>query len=291
MKKIILCILLPGMTLVMGWGQKVDTKMEAIEKHYQYLENEVKNTRETIQKENEAYRKFIQEERTEHQSFLETTIKWGGGLLVFVGALLTFWGWNTFAGINKSRKDLESLATKELLEYGRALNEMQIKLGEARQKVGELESQYQQYINYYRNADPKNGRYLFIGTKEKLEQLSKEELLRFVKVFGTTEQLDVTEWGQGNLYPASYDVIVYRANVNTDGIDHTLERLVEDLKPYPHIPLVVYATRGEWLKGGTEKKFYELELAHLANNPITLIDNVASAYRVAKMLPKTNKTV
>jgi hypothetical protein len=59
------------------------------------------------------------------------------------------------------------------------------------------------------------------------------------------------------------------------------------LRPFQNIPLVVYAAnRDEWLKGNTEKKFNEHKLVHLANNQVSLIDNVASAYRVSKMLPK-----
>lgn len=272
---------------VTGWGQKRDLKVEAIERHYQYLEEETKAFREAVQKENGDYRKFIQEERAEHQQFLQTTYTIGGIIIAVVVGLLSFFGWNTFQGINKSRREIESVATSQLLEYSKSLNETQNRLYNAKQSLLDLEKKYQDYINYYRNADPKNGRYLFVGSKEKLEQMTQDELIRFVQVFDATEKLESEEILKGNFYPASYDVIIYRSNVDKEGQDGILERIADIMRPFKNIPLVVYAAnRDEWLKGITEKKFSEHKLVHLANNQVSLIDNVASAYRVSKMLPK-----
>lgn len=267
---------------------KQDAKLQAIEKHYEFLETEAKALRESFQKENETFRKFIQEERAQHQSFLETTIKWGAGLMTIVGAVLLFFGWNTFQGINKSREEIEAAATTQILEYAKALNESQARLHNAQQNMLDLEKSYQEHINFYRNANPKNGRYLFIGSKEKLEQMAQNEFKRFEQVFGQTETLDLSEVGNGKFYPAVYDVVVYRSNVDSGGQDGTLERVIGLLDAHKNIPLVVFAAnRDEWLKGETERKFNERNLVHLANNQISLIDNVAAAYRVSKLLPKT----
>ncbi|MEZ4963766.1 MAG: hypothetical protein R2791_00880 [Saprospiraceae bacterium] len=269
------------------WGQSNDPQIDAIERHYQYLENESRVIREGMQKENESYRQFIQDERKEHQNFLQNTYATAGIIVSIVLGFLTFFGWNTFDNINKSRREIEKVATNQLLDYTKSLNEVQQKIFRARQNLIEKENQYQEYINYYRNADPKNGRFLFIGSKSKLKQMSQNELIRFVQVFGITEQLDSVEISKSNFYPASYDVIIYRSEADEEGQDTVLERLTEELRSFQNIPIVVYATnRNEWLKGNTEKKFNDHKLVHLANNQISLIDNVASAYRVAKMLPK-----
>lgn len=282
-------ILIGGMLLgaVTGWGQKRDPKVEAIERHYQYLEGETQAFREAIEKENDDFRTFIQQERAEHQQFLQTTYAIAGIIIAVVIGLLSFFGWNTFQGINKSRREIESVATSQLLEYSKSLNETQNRLYNAQQSLLDLEKKYQDYIGYYRNADPKNGRYLFIGSKEKLEQMTQDELIRFVQVFDSTEKLESDEILRGNFYPTSYDVIIYRSNVDKEGQDGILERIADIMRPFKNIPLVVYAAnRDEWLKGNTEKKFSEHKLVHLANNQVSLIDNVASAYRVSKMLPK-----
>jgi hypothetical protein len=279
-----------GLVMAVGavWGQG-RANIEPVEKHYQYLENEVKNTRETIQKESEAYRKFVQEERAQHQSFLEWCVKIGGGLLAFLGVALTFFGWNTFKGIDKSRKELANLAKEKLSKYGEALKETEGKLYDARQNMIELQTQYQQYINFYRDADPKNGRYLIIGSKENLDEMKKGELVRFRKVFGITEDIETTEAIKaGLLYLSSYQTIIYRTSV-TDGEDKNLETIVDIIKSLKDVPFVIYAAKGDRLTndGATFKKVYELELVHMATNLFTLIENVASAYRIAKMLPKT----
>jgi hypothetical protein len=269
------------------WAQKPDPKIDAIEKHYDFLESETKAFRETMQKENEVYRSFIEKERSEHQNFLERTYTIAGVIVTLVIGLLTFFGLNTFTGINKSRREIESAATVQILEYSKSLNEAQARLQQAQQNFLDLENQYQQHINYYRNANPRNGRYLFIGSREKLDLMSQNELVRFVQVFGTTEQLDSDDAINGKLYPASYDVIVYRSEVDKEGQDGVLEQIVDELRPFPNTPLVVYAAnRNEWLQGHTEQIFNQHKLVHLANNQVSLIDNVASAFRVAKLLPK-----
>jgi len=284
--KTVLLVLSLTMLTVGVWAQKPDPKIEAIEKHYNFLEGETKAFRETMQKENADYRSFIEKERSEHKAFLENTYKIAGIIVTLVVGLLTFFGLNTFQSINKSRRELEALATAQILEYSKSFNEGQARLQQAQQNFHDLENEYQQHINYYRSANPKNGRYLFIGAKDKLSEMSENELLRFVKVFGTTELLESEEILNGKLYPVSYDVLIYRSSVDANGQDGVLDRIVTELRPYPNIPLVVYAAnRDEWLKGQTEEKFNSHKLVHLANNQVSLIDNVASAYRVAKLLP------
>jgi hypothetical protein len=275
-------VLLLTTTSICGQKSAADANLQAAEKHYQYLENDVKTYRETMQKENDAFRAFIQGERAEHQKFLERTVTYGGIIVALALGLMTFFEWRTFREINQSRKKIEAMATGQLLEYSKALSAAQTRLNSAHQDL----------INYYRDSNPKNGRYLFIGSEEKIAEMRKNELSRFLQVFGTTEELELQEVANGKLYPGSYDVIVYRSNVDEKGQDVVLERVVEELKHYPMIPLVVYAAnRQEWLAGNTEQKFYEHKLVHLANNQISLIDNTASAYRVVKMLPKPSKII
>lgn len=270
-----------------AWGPP-DPRTEAIEKHYNYLESETKAFRESIQKEQEGYRKFIQEERAEHQKFLERTITYGGFLIALIGVLLTFWGWNTFKGISDARKELEKAAAARLALFNDEMAVNKNRFEAATQQFRDLEREYQMHLNYYRNANPRNGRYLFIGTDEKLEQMGQNELVRFAQVFSTTEKLSATEVAQGKLYPASYDVLIYRSNA-IKGEDGLLERIVSELRPYTHIALVVYAAnREEWLDGNTKNVFDSYPLTHIANNQISLIDNVAAAYRTCKLLAPQN---
>lgn len=279
---LVLVVLIGG-----AWGPP-DPQTEAIEKHYNYLESETKAFREGVQKESEAYRKFIQEERAEHQKFLERTITYGSILVALIGVLLTFWGWNTFKGISDSKKELESAAAARLVAFSEEMNANKARFEAATQQFRDLEREYQMHLNYYRNANPRNGRYLFVGTDEKLEQMSQNELVRFVQVFSTTEKLTTYEVEQGKLYPASYDVIIYRSNA-VKGADGLLERIVSELRPYTHVALVVYAAnRDEWLDGNTKNVFDSYPLTHMANNQISLIDNVAAAYRVCKLLSHKN---
>jgi len=288
-----LLLTLSLLLLVSGvWGQKFDPKMEAIERHYNSLEGDTKAFREAMQKENEAYRKFIQEERSEHQKFLERTITIGGILISLVIGLLTFFGISTFRGINESRKEIESVATKQLLDYAKTLQDSENRLQNAQRNMRDIEKSYQEHISFYREANPKNGRYLFIGTSEKLNQMTKNEIARFSQVFGMIEKLSSEDFENGIFYPIGYDVVVYRSNANQDGEDAVLLKLMEEMKAYSRIPIVVYASnKNEWLNGQTQKLFNERPLNHLANNQISLIDNVASAYRVSKLLGESIKTI
>lgn len=282
-------LLVLGLLLTASWalGQKSDPKMEAIKLHYNSLEADTKAFREAVQKENEAYRKFIQEERAEYQKFLERTITTGGMLISLVIGLLTFFGISTFRGINESRKEIETVATNQLLEYSKALNESQNRLQNAQQNMRDLEKSYQEHINFYRNANPKNGRYLFIGTTEKLEQMTQNELVRFIQVFGETEKLSSEDFENEKFYPVGYDVVVYRSNVDANGEDPVLVKLTNQMEMYSMIPIVVYAKdKSEWLNNTTQNIFNARPLNHLANNQISLIDNVASAFRVSKLLSK-----
>ena len=274
------------------WGQKTDPKIEAIERHYQYLENESKAARETMQKETEAYRKFIQEERAEHQRFLERTYTIAGILITVVIFFLTFFGWNTFKGINDSKKELEAAAAGRLIAFEREMSDYKVRFGEAQQNLRQAESDYNRFLSYYGEANPRKGRYLLIGPKAKLEAMEPNELIRFEQAFGKPETESIEGFDIETFYPSSYDLIIYRSNVDEKGEDASLSRLIQKLKEFPETPIVIYATgQPEYILGETNKRLREYGLFHMATNPITLIDNVASAYRVAKMLPKSKRAI
>ncbi|HRI60753.1 MAG TPA: hypothetical protein PK228_13540, partial [Saprospiraceae bacterium] len=199
------------------WGQKQDPRIEAIEKHYGYLETESKAIRETMQKETEAYRKFIQEERAEHQKFLERTYTIAGIIVVVVIFFLTFFGWSTFKGIRDSRKELEAIAAGRLVAFENSMADYRSRFSEAQQNLKNAESEYNHFLSYYRDANPKNGRYLLIGTKLKLEVMEANELIRFEKAFGRPETAEIETFDIEKFYPASYDLIIYRSNVDGNG--------------------------------------------------------------------------
>lgn len=257
--------------------------------HYQYLEGEAKSLREAVQKENEAYRKFIQEERAEHQKFLERTIAIGGILISLVVGLLTFFGISTFRGINESRKELEKAAAGRLLAFEKEMSEYKVRFAEAQQNLRQAEDDYNRFVGYYSEANPRKGKYLLIGTGAKLEAMKTNELIRFVQAFDMPIIQPLEDFVLDKFYPILYDLIVYRSNVDEKGEDIDLQKLVQKLKEFPETPLVVYTS--ENIGFVTYDMLSEYGLFHMAKSVVSLIDNVASAYRVAKMLPKPTRTV
>lgn len=275
-------------TLCYAQSTKDNAKLQAIEKHYEYLENEMKAQRDAIQKENEAYRKFIQEERVAHREFIEYTIKIGGGFIALVLGILTFWGFDTFKGIRNSRTEIESIATAKFIEYKEQMDSntklYEAQIEEAKSKLVAAEQSYQKFINYYSSANPRTGRFVVIGNAERLQQMKKNDLYRFVQIFNMPDfiELGSEEWSDFN--PANYDLVIYRSNVNEKGEDDKLESLIDLLKPHPDKPLLVYAKgQTEFIKGQTDQRLKE-SFFHMANTPVTLIDNTITSYRVAKMV-------
>jgi hypothetical protein len=287
MGKKIMLVVFGMVVLVASWAQKPLPKADAIEKHYQYLERETNALRESMQKENEAYRKFIQEERAAHRDFLETSIKYGSGLLAFVGVLLTFFGWNTFRGINESKKELESAAASRLLAFEKEMSEYKVRFLEAQQNLKQAEADYNRFLSYYSEANPRKGSYLLVGSEAKLQAMKENELLRFVQAFDMPVMQTLETFLPEKFYPALYDLIVYRSNVDEKGEDVDLQKLVQQLKEFPETPLVVYTP--ENIGPLTYTMLNEYGLFHMAKSVVPLIDNVASAYRVSKMLPKPRK--
>lgn len=277
------------MTMISAWSQQSDPKIKAIEKHYQYLENEIKSYREMLQGESKAYRTFIQEERAAHRDFLETSIKYGSGLLAIVVALLTFFGWSTFRGINESRRELESAAASRLLAFEKEMSDYKVRFLEAQQNLKQAEADYNRFVGYYSEANPRKGKYLLIGTKAKLEAMKTNELIRFVQAFNMPTLLHLEDFVTDKFYPIHYDLIVYRSNIDEKGEDIDLQELVRKLKEFPETPLVVYTP--ENIGQHTYSMLNDYGLFHMAKSVVPLIDNTASAYRVAKMLPKPTKTV
>jgi hypothetical protein len=268
------------------FSQKTDknTQTQATEKHYDFLEKESKAGREHFEKENEAYRTFIQKERSEHQTFLEKSYTIAGIIVTVVLGILAFFGLNTFNGINKSRKDLEVLATSQLLEYTKAFNESQSRLGAAQTDMRVLEQTYQQHINYFKNANPKNGSYLLIGMKDKIDVMKKEEIPRFEKALTKLGILYTDEEDMKSNFSMVNDVVIYRSNADKDGEDLILQELLKKLKDEGNIPILIYAKgQPEHIKGNTDKALNEYGLFHMATNPVTLIENTSAAYRVSKL--------
>ena len=272
-------------------GQKSDPKMEAIERHYNSLEGDTKAFREAMQKENEAYREFIQEERAEHQNFLERAYIAAGIVVGVIGLSLTFFGWNTFEGIKSSRKEIESVATNRLLEFEKSMENYRLRYAEAEQGLKQAEIDYNQYLSYYKDSNPRKGRYLVIGTNERLKNMKVDELVRFAEAFDGFETMSIEEKNFETYQLASFSLIIYRFQPDSEGEDSNLQDLLDAMSILPEKPLVVYAKQGERIENKTQTKLSQHKLFSIANNPITLIDNVASAYRVAKMLPKPTKSV
>jgi len=274
-------------TFQLAGQSSADTKQSAVEKQYEFLVNDIKSYRENMQKENESYRNFIQEERSEHQQFLERGYLISGSILGVLTFILTFLGISTLKGINESRKEFKTSAEAKLTTLQNEITAHSNRLIEAKDQLKQAEIEYNSYLSYYKNSNPVNGRYLLIVDKEKLKEMNEKEIPRFEAALGKLETLATQQIIDPNTYFNVYDVIIYRSNADASGEDSMLQELVDKLSSR-NIPILVYATsQSERIQGKTEKKLQKNGLYHMANNPITLIDNTASAYRVSKLTHST----
>lgn len=266
----------------------ITDEMDAIKLHYDYLEKENQNLKEAQNKEREQFLSFVQKEREAHQSFLENTYRAVGIVVSVITLILGFIGWNTFKGIDASRKNLETSALAKLALLQKEFDIHSTKIEDAKQQMKRAEQDYQRFLEYYKNANPRKGRYLFVGSEKKLSEMKEDDLIRFTKAFDSPPEYMELENKDFEVHSLiGYDLIVYRSNVDTAGEDKDLIELVRVLKDIPDLPLVLYAkNNSEFTKGTTEIEISELGLLHRANSQVTLIDNVASTYRVAKMLPR-----
>lgn len=251
----------------------------------------MKSAREGFQEENKKYREFIQEERAEHQIFLERTYKITGIVVTVVIFFLGFFGWNTFKGIQDSRKKIEEAATGRLVAFENSMNDYRTRFNDAQQNLKLAESDYNQFLSYYKDINPIKGRYLLIGATEKLEVMKTQEVPRFEASLGKLELLTTDEVQANGFYEGSYDVIIYRYSPNDKGEDAVLESILQKLKAGVSIPVLVYSVgQSERIGGSTYDKLVDYGLFNMATNPVTLIDNAASTYRVSKLsVPKISK--
>ncbi|MCB9051329.1 MAG: YtxH domain-containing protein [Lewinellaceae bacterium] len=277
------------------WGQQTNPPAENDKERYEFLKEELKDHRAFLEQEGQKYREFLMEERREHRIFLEsyyTILGAGAGIVAALAVgLFSFFGWRT-------RNDIR----EQLEEYKRSAQEkFQIEVDKARnaftQEVQEkfksnpllldAEARYQALIQLVQQAvGLSNGKFLFIGVEEKI----KTELEKFTAFLAKPT---VKAWNNG-LALEDYDVVIYyfdpiimeEKSDNGQPVtrDLNLEQLVEQLDGLKgSIPLVVYS-HGEWVTGTTKDKLSTYSLHHLSNNPISLIDNVASAFRVAQLM-------
>lgn len=265
-------------------GQKSDSsKLELVffKEQLSFLKDEIKD-----------YRQFIQQERIQHQQFLERTITLSGIIITLSVSILAFLGFGTRKEIRDNIKDIKKKASEDFeTKIQKAKNEFDKKANQlllshpAIQNVKDRFQAISDLVNQVLEA--KKGKYVIISESEELQRLKKEELEIFENSLNRPHLF--ISGGNEVLQPTEFDVIVYRSKVDEDGEDLYLkDRLLPSLlRSEPRPPLVIY-TKRDRLKGETEKKLSEYTMAHLANNTISLIDNTASAFRVSRLLNKPN---
>lgn len=247
------------------------------EMHYKFLKEEI-----------QTYRQFIQEERKQHQQFLGWTV----GIVGSLGLLLLgYFGLKNREDIQKTREVLLSNAQRELelevkearLEFEKEVQstfESNPYLKDAQQKYEKLTEMVSQQLAV------EAGKFLLIANKEKAKDMKRAELPTFEKAINAltlSPDLDQVQLDD-------FDVVLYRSGVDQEGEDAFLKnQLLPQLEQFKaqgvFIPLVIYCKgRSEFLRANTEKAVNEYGLATIANYTTTLIDNTASAFRVAKLM-------
>lgn len=292
--------------LLCGFGsplmafQQGDSAMAYPREHYEFLEKEL-----------QEYRQFLQQERMEHRGFLEdhyNKIRDVGAIaLLFFTGILGFFGWKTWRDISAQRALLGNEARERLAaELEKARNEL---LSETNRQIEASKSRFERemreiFSSNLENYDEKykaalklighqlaveKGRYLLVGTAEKLEQMQEEgaEIQLFSRALSPPEFFIASAGKKPRLDKT--DVVIYRSNADADGEDAYLK---DDLLPHlsgqgEKLPLVVYAKGlGEFLKNETLAALNRYLLFQMANNPGTLIDNTASSFRSFKLINK-----
>lgn len=250
------------------FGEQDTIQVTAAEKHYEFLKEEIQN-----------YRTFIQEERKQHQQFLTWTV----GIVGSLGLLLLgIFGWRTREDINATKDQLINEARLQVEAEIKTLVESKSYLKEAELKYNKLTELVTQKL------DVESGKFLFVGSEEKIKSMQGEELLTFGKAINEPVLVSQIE----DIDLEDYDVVVYRSNVDDQHEDEYLKSVLLPELTYLKnkkqiIPLVIYCKgRSEFLSGETEEAVNQYGLATIANYTTTLIDNTASAFRVAKLMEK-----
>ncbi len=217
---------------------------------------------EYIKTENSAVRaqitelqKTIQEERKAHYEFVEGIYRWSAiGVSVLMG-VIAFLGLQSRQQIRKDLDDFLKATVRDPVLLNKLLAMVKSELS--------LES----------------GAYLLFADESLHEGLQSD--IQMLKERGIKVALkkpgDSTK---------DADVLIYRFNPENveDGEDSSMKKFIDALqKEGLHTPFVVYAPNRLWVKGSSLKALENYGLYHMANNSISLIDNVASAFRVSKL--------
>lgn len=272
-------------TAVHGFAQVDSGGLQ--EKHYQFLKKELQETRTFYTQEREAHRKFLES----YYAYVSAAA--GGLVLAFVG-IITFLNWrnrNEFKAqldqelaleAERLKMEGDKIIQKAKSNYEKELRNIFMK------DLSDFERQKEALLTILREQiGAKDGRYLFIAAKEKLEQMKGAELNFLKDAFPNLQAKEA-----GSLKGFSFeeiDVLLYRSNVDDNGED---EYITKTLLPFLNslsvkIPIVVYAKgRHEFLKGNTETALNNYLQYQLANNIGTLIDNTASSFRTYRLLKK-----
>jgi hypothetical protein len=251
------------------------------EEHYEFLKEELT-----------AYRAFIQQEREQHQQFLAWTMAIVGGFTTFFIGFLSL---KTWSDVKKTKKEyLEEAQRKVDLEVQAARLEFDKEIRSIFQSDPYLKDAKLAYEKYTQMVSQKlaveAGKYLLFVDESKRQGMEEQELPFFQKAINAptiTSSLD-------NIRLKEFDVVIYRSNVDEHGEDAFLKttllpQLTELKAQNILLPLVIYARgRNEFLKNNTEAAINAYGLATIANYTTTLIDNTASAFRVAKLMGGKN---
>lgn len=203
-------------------------------------------------------RKAIEQERKAHYEFVEGIYKWiaiGVGVLAALfGPFIVFLGWNSQKAVRKDLREAMEAIIKQPVILDKLLA----------------------IVNDELNLE--KGTFYFFADNEQRKALQHECSLMASK--GLNVELKAPE--------ASFkgaDVLIYRFLPDAETKeDPKLIELLQRLKANkPSLPLVVYAPDGLRIEGETLKVLNAHDLHHIANNRITLINSVASAFRVNQL--------
>jgi hypothetical protein len=200
----------------------------------------------------------VQEERKSHYEFVERVYSWtaiGVGVLAFIfGSLISFLGWRTNQQLRKDLYKIMEASIKEPLILKKLIDMVNNQLG--------LE----------------NGRFCFLADESLHEGLQAE--VKSLTSSGIKVKLQKPGHSLRNV-----DVLIYRFNPDEKKEDENLKTLIDKLiKQKASIPIVVYVPDKLRIEGETHTKLNSYKMQHIANNMISLVDNVSSAYRVNKLM-------
>ncbi len=240
--------------------------------HYEYLKEEMKN-----------FREFVQQEREQNQNFLLWT-------LAIVGTILSFFGWRTYSDIKNSSAKLVKETKKQIddkLNAARKDFEQEIQsIFSSDPYLKEAQKGFEKYTQMVRQRmDVESGKYLLLVDQKKKKGMLENEVPAFERAINRPD----IETDLSGVHLDEYDVIIYRSNVDKDGEDAFLKsslfpQLIEMKEEGVIFPVVIYTKEKINYEGPTFKAINDFQFATIANHTTTLIDNTASAFRVAKLM-------